>query len=327
MDEKLLDNEFCVAEGRTDALSEEQFRALRMSGIGGSEAGPLMGLSNYDTPMTVVARKLGLVKGFDGNDATKRGKRLEPAVREFFARWYEEETGEAIKVYSSPWFYRSRRYPWMTLNIDGLIEHPRLGLCNFEIKTANERQEEHWEDDSVPDTYYAQGQHYAAGTGLRWTIYGALVGLNLVIRHVEANEEFQTRMIETERTIWTDYVQKGLLPAPVGHDGEDEVLLEMYSSDQEKVVDLSAMSDKAHQYVLLSSDIKSLEAQKKAIAQEVKLALGDAKYAAMGAYKGTWSRFKTSRFDKDAFAKAHPDLLAEYTREEDSGRFTITASK
>jgi putative phage-type endonuclease len=327
MDEMKLESDLCVAECRTDNLSEDQFKELRQHGLGGSEAGAIMGLSKYETPMTIVARKLNLIKGFDGNEATKRGKRLEPAIRQFFGQWYEEEFGIPIQVFSSPYFYRSTKYPWLTMNLDGFILHPESGWWDFEIKTGNERQEENWEDDSVPDTYYAQGQHYNVGTGHRGTIYGALVGLNLVIRHVPANPEFQGRMIEAERNIWENFVLKGLLPAPSGHESEDEVLKSMYNDPNEGTVDISSLKEQMAFHIEVSQHIKDLEAEKKRLAAEIKLAVGNAKYGLAPGYKATWSRFETSRFDSERFEKDHKDLLAEYTSKVPSSRFTITAAK
>lgn len=327
MDEMQVPPGSCVAEGRTDTLTEDEFRALRDTGLGGSDSGAIMGLSPYETAMTVVASKIGLIKGFEGNRATKRGKRLEPAIRQFFAQWYFEEFGVEIKVFASPWFYRSVKYPWMTANIDGLILHPEYGLCNFEIKTGNERQEEHWDNDSIPDTYYAQGQHYSVVTGLPMTIYGGLVGLDLVIRHAPANEEFQMRMIEAESVIFHDFIQKGVLPAPVGHEKEDEVLSAMYNQPTKEAIDLSAMKDIAARHVELSAAMKEMEAEKKRLAAELKLAIGNANVGMMPGYKATWSRFEVARFDKDQFSKDYPDLVAQYTTKEPSGRFTVTALK
>lgn len=317
----------CVVEGRQDGLSEEEFGKSRLSGLGGSDAGAIMGLSQYATPMTVVAGKLGLIKGFEGNDATKRGKRLEPVIRTFLAQWYEEEFGIKIKVFSSPFLYRSTKYPWMIANIDGLIEHPEYGLCVLEIKTGNDRQGENWEDDSVPDAYYAQGQHYDAVLDLPMTIYAGLIGLNIEFRHSRANPEFQAKMIEAERIIWQDFVLKGLLPAPTGHDKEDDVVKSMYNQPNKSAVDLSGMKEHAARHVAVSAAIKDLEAEKKKLAAEIKLALGNANIGMMPGYKATWSRFTTSRFDKDLFGKEHPELLAKYTSEEDSSRFTVTATR
>jgi predicted phage-related endonuclease len=57
------------------------------------------------------------------------------------------------------------------------------------------------------------------------------------------------------------------------------------------------------------------------------MAIGNANVGMMPGYKATWSRFETSRFDKERFEKEHPELLAQYTSKEQSGRFTVTALK
>jgi predicted phage-related endonuclease len=179
----------------------------------------------------------------------------------------------------------------------------------------------------VPDTYYAQGQHYSTVLDVPMTIYGAFVGLDLVIRHVRANEEFRCRMIEAESVIFHDFIQKGVLPAPSGNEAEDEVVSALYSEPTKEAVDLTAYKDKAARHVELAAAIKALDTEKRQIASELKMAIGNASVGMMPGYKATWSRFETSRFDKERFEKEHPELLAQYTSKEQSGRFTVTALK
>ena len=60
----------------TSTFSHEQWIALRTTGIGGSDAGAIMGLNKYATPLTVYLAKKDFAH-FTGNKATEWGNILE----------------------------------------------------------------------------------------------------------------------------------------------------------------------------------------------------------------------------------------------------------
>lgn len=310
-------------------VTEEKFRELRTMGIGGSDAGAIMGLSKYKSPMLVVADKLGLTK-YEESDATRRGKRMEPVIRENLAKWAAEIDGVPIEVYEvfdSPWLYQSVEYPFMLANIDGLVKHRDHGLCLLEIKTADIRLETEWANNGVPDSYYAQVQHYMSVLGLNMAIVFVLIGLNPEIRYVPRNDKFIASMIEEERIIWHDFVEKKLLPSPSGLDRENDFLNETYANPSQDVIDLSGFEEKAARHVFLKNEIDALTAERDCITAFFKDQLKDAKRGTMPGYVATWSRFKSKSFDKSALEKENPDLVARFTTEKDSGRFLLSKAK
>lgn len=307
-------------------VSEEQFREMRSIGIGGSDAGAIMGLSKYKSPMLVVADKLGLTD-FEGNKATERGKRMEPVIRENFAKWAAEIDGnpaETYEVFESPYQYQSIEHPFMLANIDGLVNHREHGMCVLEIKTADIRLETEWADNGVPDSYYAQVQHYMAVLGLDMAIVFVLVGLDPEIRYVARNNEFIADMIAAEKNIWTNFVQSKILPDPSGIDRENDLLNELYSSPSQDVIDISAFVDKAARHVELKNMIDELSKERDELTGFFKAQLKDAKRGTMPGYVATWSRFKSKYFDKGALERDDPKLVAKYTSEKDSGRFLLS---
>lgn len=329
MEELILENsEACEVVRRSEAKSEEEFREGRRVGLGGSDAGAILKLSKYKSPFMVACEKMSLVRRAGDTDATRRGKRREPWLRNVLADWFQEETGVKLEIFKSPAMYRSKRNPFMVMNLDGFVKHPELGLGVLEIKTANEYMMKEWVEDSIPDSYFAQGQHYDEGMGLPFTLFFAEVGDTFLYRIAPRNEAFVDKMLHEESAFWKTYIEPKILPEPMGLDAEDDYLMQLYGgSVSENIIQLADMEPMAQRYLFINDQLKGLEAEKKEIQNILKARIGEAKGASLGAYKATWSRFKMERFDTEAFKVAEPSLWQQYRKEVDSGRFTITAPK
>ena len=71
-----------------------EWLALRRElGIGGSEAGAVLGLDEYKGPYALWLEKTGQVEGFAGNLITEVGSYLEELVAQLFCR----ETGKKVR--------------------------------------------------------------------------------------------------------------------------------------------------------------------------------------------------------------------------------------
>lgn len=75
---------------------------------------------------------------------------------------FTKRTGISVTKPSA--LYQSEEHPFMLANVDGLCEDPAHGPCIFEAKTASAYKAGEWED-SIPDEYMIQIQHYMAVTG------------------------------------------------------------------------------------------------------------------------------------------------------------------
>ena len=69
----------CVKVGNYDQMSEEEWHSLRRSGLGGSDAGGVMGMSKYVSPLGICMTKTGRIAEEDVGDleAVKIGNLLE----------------------------------------------------------------------------------------------------------------------------------------------------------------------------------------------------------------------------------------------------------
>jgi len=263
---------------------------LRRQTIGASEAAAIMRRSRWAAPLTIWARKRGLLEEEPDNEALKTGRALEPFVVSLF----EEQTGkrvvtnpEEMRVIISAncpdataevvpddngairCYVRSKRYPFMSCTPDGIIRDP---LAIFEAKTADWWKLKEW-STSIPEDYKLQLLHSLIVTGLRSAYIACLVG-NKTLRHdcilytwcaPEESDEGKA-LLQAEKEFW-EHVENGTEPPadakddPLAfHDVEDKVI----TIDDDTIRDL-ARQDYAHQEM-----IAKLENERKAARARIK---------------------------------------------------------
>jgi len=142
--------------------THEEWLEGRLKGIGGSDAGAILGLNEYKSAYTLWCEKTGRISNNIDNEAMRLGRDLE----DYVAKRFEEATGK--KVRRSGFSYQSKEYPFMLANVDRLIVGEDAGL---ECKTANMLTKTKYDKGDIPANYYAQCMHYMAVTGLsKWYI-------------------------------------------------------------------------------------------------------------------------------------------------------------
>lgn len=201
----------------------QKWMELRTTGIGGSDAGAIMGMNKYASPLTVYMQKKN-VEGFTGNESTEWGHILEAPIRQKAS----EELG--IEICSVPGMYTSKEYTFMNANLDGIChaDHPVTiggetveGFGGHEIKTS--ATGDGFTEDEIPDSYYCQVQHYMAVTNLDWFILTVFFlntkkGKHYVIR--KNNDFIYSRLIPAEKEFWEFNILGDNVPEPTGCDSE-----------------------------------------------------------------------------------------------------------
>ena len=184
----------------TENLPYEDWLEYRKQGIGGSDASVACGISRYKSPVELWLEKTGQLPNQEAGEAAYWGTQLEPLVRAEFTR----RTG--IEVAHTMQLLQSVEHPFMLANLDGTCEHPDFGPCIFEAKTASAYKAKEWEN-SIPEEYLLQIQHYMAVTGYSGAYVAALIGGNTFRwRFVERDEALIAVMIHLEAEFW-GYVQ------------------------------------------------------------------------------------------------------------------------
>jgi putative phage-type endonuclease len=223
------------------ALTEEQI-AERQTGIGGSDAPIIMGVSSYKDLWTLYMEKRGEVQsGFIGNQYTEWGDRLEPLI----AQKYADETGNKIRVDNKT--YRSKEHPFMIGHIDRRVvgTGERRAL---ECKTAAIPYE--WGptgSNEIPQAYLCQVQHYIHVLKLDVVDVAVLIAGNEYRQYeIPRNDELIRILIEAEEEFW-DRVEAGVSPDPVFEHGQMvKTLSQLFPGTNGSVVELPSVAQKYH---------------------------------------------------------------------------------
>ena len=158
---------------------QNHWHALRSKGIGGSDAGIVMNVSNYKTPYQLWEEKTGKVeKTFITNEAIEKGNALEPLMFELFKVYYSKEY-EIIDTKSIS--LSSKQFPFLRANLDGaLIERSTGKKGILEIKSTtiqNAAMFRQWNNDNLPILYFFQCLHYMYTTGFDFVIVYAILDI------------------------------------------------------------------------------------------------------------------------------------------------------
>ena len=150
--------------------SREAWLEARRHGIGGSDAGAVIGANKYRSNVDVWKEKTGLIVPEDVGDkpAVKFGKEAEQHIRALFALEHPEHSVEYHEFY----MYLNDKYPFLYATLDGELtdDSGRHGI--LEIKTATIQNAAGWSEwvDGIPQSYYAQVLHQLAATGWDFVI-------------------------------------------------------------------------------------------------------------------------------------------------------------
>lgn len=175
--------------------NENEWHALRSRGIGGSDAGILMNVSNYKTPYKLWEEKTGQIKApFITNKAIEKGNALEPVMYNLFKVLY----GNKYEVISTKNInLSSKQFPYMRANLDGALINRKTGQKGvLEIKSTTIRNTsmlKKWQKDDLPITYYFQVLHYLYVTGFDFAIVYAILD-------IPWKNQQETRIVELNKT-------------------------------------------------------------------------------------------------------------------------------
>lgn len=174
---------------------EEWLKARQSQGIGGSEAGCILGRNKYKTNVELWEEKTGRTKPPDLSDnaAVQFGKFAEPLLRELFKQDYPQY----IVDYHEFDLYVNDTYPFIFATLDGEITTTDGQRGILEIKTTTIQNKLQWNewDNKIPDSYYVQILHQLAATGWDFAILKAYIRyyvdgeVRVTIRHYRINRE------------------------------------------------------------------------------------------------------------------------------------------
>lgn len=316
-----------VVHADTREMTHEDWLESRRHGIGGSDAGAILGVSKWGSPLTVWMEKMGKAPVKEPNEAMRQGTDLEPYVVKRFVELMREEEGIDIKVRRCNKILKHPTKPWMLANIDRDIVGMDAGL---ECKTTSPMTKCDYEGGEIPPQYYAQIQHYMAVTGAsHWYLAVLIYSKKFHVINVPRDDNYIDVLIQREEDFWNNYVMKGIAPFPTGVESEPDMITALYpmvTSSEE--VDLSDIKDTLVLLDMQRQAKKRIEDDIAELEGRIKMALGEKSRGMTDDYRVTWSQYTSSSLDKKKMLEDHPELepiIAQYTTTKPSRKFLFKA--
>ena len=290
-----------------ESADRDAWLKIRNTGIGGSDAGAIMGLNPYKSPYNLWLEKTGQAEPEDlsDNEAVYWGTVNEPNV----ARRFTEVTGK--KLYRRGTL-QSDDHPFMLANVDRMVIGEHAGL---ECKTANAFAGRDWKDDEIPASYYCQCLHYMAVTNTPMWYIAVLVGGNhFVWKPIERNDDDIAALVEAESEFWRK-VQEKEMPDIDWSASTTEALKKRYSAGGGEAINLpDEAAEIFHSLDELNKTEKVLKEGIQLQKNKLMAMLGDSEIGTIGDRKVTWKASAgRESVDLKKIRADDPELLAEIT--------------
>ena len=310
-----------IADTRT--LTHDEWLALRRTGIGGSDAGAIMGVSPYKGAFSVWADKQGKLPPLEDNEAMRQGRDLE----DYVARRFAEASGLRVRHEYS--MLRSVEHPCMLADIDRRIIGEHAGL---ECKTSRDITMARYRNGEYPMEYYCQCLHYLAVTGWDcWYLAVLVYGTDLLIYKICRDEVMDDieALIKAEEAFWDNHMVLDVPPAPDALDSTAAALGSVYPHEDGTTVCADQDTDQA------LTDLAALKAQKRALDRQIterenqiKAAMGEAEVIAGTSVSATWRSSERTTISKTKLLKAYPNInMDAITDRNIQRRFAIKEDK
>lgn len=306
---------------------DEQWHFRRSLGIGGSEAGTILGLNKYQSAWDLWAIKTGRMPAPDLSDnmAVKMGHKLEQTVAELYA----EVTGKQVR--RSNIHHQHKEKPWLVGNLDRVVVGEKRGLecktaSSFAAKGKFGKGNQYGPDgelallcDEVPDTYLIQVQHYMSVTGLPVFDLAVLIdGRDFRIFTVHRNDELIAEIEEQLTDFWFNNVIADI--APPGEAIADPEIIK--GSTVEATPDITGLIDLHKE---LDEAIKELKAEQDQVDDQIKRFIGESEILVSGGHQiASYKTVNSNRFDTAAFKKSEPALYQQYVKQSSSRSLRVS---
>ncbi|EAC3886543.1 YqaJ viral recombinase family protein [Listeria monocytogenes] len=302
-------------------MDRTQWLLTRRQGIGGSDAGIIMGLNKYKTAFELWLDKTGqILPDESAGEAAYWGNQMEEVV----AKEFEKRTGK--KVRRSNMMYQHPEHDFMLANVDRFIVGEDALL---ECKTASAYLAKEWESDEVPATYLVQIQHYLAVTGKSKAYVAVLIGGNKFIwKEIERDEELINQIIAFELDFWETNIKGHVAPELDGSSAAEKYLKDRFAKSEDKQIILpKTFNEYLTERANLERDIKLLETRKKEIDNNIKGHMESAEKALSDNYEVSWKSMTSKRVDTKKLKEKFSDIYLTVLMESHSRKFTVKEIK
>jgi len=219
--------------------TQEDWLGARNSVIGASESASIFGVGYADeSPMTVWARKRGILESKEDTELLECGRVLQPAIIELFRRRYlkaypERTPNFNVTPLGEYTLCKSVKHPWLGASLDDHFFDSE-GLAIVEAKNVSIFMSHGWDDEDPPLKFHIQGQQQMAVTGAdRCFVVGLIGGNRLRFKEARRNQKFIDAMINTLGE-FQELVDEGIEPSGKWIDGTEatkKALARMHPKD------------------------------------------------------------------------------------------------
>lgn len=286
--------------------NEEDWHKLRKKRIGGSDVGAILGVNPYKSIIDVYIDKTGS-STFKGNAATHWGHMLEGTIIKEFANRHSE-----LIVYEAPYSIVDN---FFIANLDSVLKDKETGDYGLlEIKTTSIWNKKEWEEDTIPQSYYAQVQHYLMLAGYKFAYVAVLIGGQ---QYKEFKVERSEEDIEFIRNKATEFYNENILklipPMPDGSDAYMEHLKKKaLEIENNEVIELVGFEEKVEMLKKVTKDKKELEKTEKLLKEEIMLEMIRKNTLKAVVGKSKFNILSKKTLNKKKLGEEHPQLLKEY---------------
>ena len=302
--------------GTTMLLTVEQSKdhgvwlEMRNQGIGGSDAGIIMGVNPWKSAYTLWKEKTGQIEPEDisGKEVVYWGKVQEDLI----AKRFEELNGKKVTRCGT---VCKDGTPWLLANVDRLVVGEKAGL---EIKTTSAYNDDEWREDEdgqhLPDTYYWQCMHYMLVTGLpKWYVAVLIGGQHYVQMELPRDEEAIQALYKAENEFWNTNVVQNVPPAVDGSQSTSDTLAMEFPGGNEDTLDLTVEAGPIYQLLQQEKEKKKeADATIKDLQNKIKAMMGNCETARIGEDKVTWKTYEgKTKVDEKKLQKEFPDVYEQ----------------
>ena len=219
--------------------TRKEWLKARNDGIGGSEAAAVMGVSPFESALSLYSRKHGLMPEIQDNERMYWGRHLEEAI----AADYMDRTGRLLTDPGPYTIYRHETFPHMFCTPDRIIEANPPGI--LQIKTARPGAKTEYMEH-FPVHHQVQLQHEMICCGVSWGAFAVFFGdYDHLHFDVELNYRFAQVLITQEALFWNKVKHES---PPIADDSiaSRMALQVLYKEQEEEVKPLAGDLINAH---------------------------------------------------------------------------------
>lgn len=317
---------------------EAGWLAARSRGIGGSDIGPICGVSVFTTARQIYLRKTGqypdsLSKDEASSERMHFGHMLEPIVADEYARreLCEGGTHPDLHLENYEATLQHNDYPWALANVDRFIvdkEGNPAGI--LECKTTSEYMNDEWADGEILTTYLYQLNWYLFVTGLKWGAFACLVGGNKFYTYevVRNDELINDILIPKAKEFWEANVMQ--LKEPEMQQNDTEFVNGLYNKAV-KNSEISFTDDGFNELAKTVFDckkkIKELESIMEEAQNRIKDRMKDNEIAYCADFTVKWSPRSQSRVDTALLKAEYPKAYMDCLKKVEYRTMTVKAMK